>query len=242
MNQILLEKNDYHAERDVYLLKKNDPRFIHIQNVLKLDLRDQIKIGIVGLGQGMAEVTQINETFCELKVKTKTPTIMPYYQLMVGICRPLSIKKILEHGTSLGVKKFHFVTTTLSDKSYLQSKVLLPENCKEAMLKGLSQSSLYTELPEIKIWNDLEECLIFTEDIKHKFFLSLKSNHFFPLTPLQDQLPLLIALGPERGWTKGEEEKMHDKNFIPIKISASTLRVEIATFVALGQLELLRSH
>ncbi len=51
---------------------------------------------------------------------------------------------------------------------------------------------------------------------------------------------LLVTVGPERGWTRKEEQNFEKFGLIPKRISLHTLRVEIATFAALSQIGLLR--
>ena len=65
-------------------------------------------------------------------------------------------------------------------------------------------------------------------DFKSRFFLSEKGEFFASREHLPDHL--LFAIGPERGWTQGEEKKFKEQGLIPLRVSTHTLRVEIATF------------
>ena len=66
-------------------------------------------------------------------------------------------ERILEHGTTLGVRDFIFFNSYFSEKSYLDSKILIPENSEKYILKGLSQTKKYVDPPSLSVESKIED-------------------------------------------------------------------------------------
>jgi 16S rRNA (uracil1498-N3)-methyltransferase len=74
-----------------------------------------------------------------------------------------------------------------------------------------------------------------------RFILSLEAKNSFMDYNLAPNDQISLAIGPERGWTAQEEELLESQNFQKVFLGPSVLRVEIATFAALGQLAMMRA-
>jgi len=135
----------------------------------------------------------------------------------------------------MGASSFHFFKAELSEKSYLDSKLFQEDRHRQTALLGLSQSAVYYREPEITLNKYFPQSLL--KPNHQKFILSLGAEKTFADYRPKANLPLTLAIGPERGWTQDEEIMLEHMNFLPVKISRSTLRVEHATFSALAQLE-----
>jgi RsmE family RNA methyltransferase len=146
------------------------------------------------------------------------------------------MKKIIEHGTTMGVCEFIFYHAHLSEKSYETSKVLDEENYFKLMMAGLSQSGIYTHLPKLSVINKPVDLPDFNGE---KFILSLRENKKFP-TSLNSSDTITLAIGPERGFIPSEEELFLSKEFKPVRIVESILRVEHAVFASIAQIDYLR--
>ena len=193
------------------------------------------------MGESLAvmDVVSVEESKVTFKVVIQQPALPQPYTLLVGTSRPPTMKKIIEHGASLGVSRFVFFTGALSEKSYLTSKVLEDLEMKKLARLGLSQAGSFCHDPQFFKVEKLEEAIKYVEGIP--CLLTLEEGHSFLNlhSHLEGKPPISLAIGPERGWMMQEEELLRAQNFIPIRLSPHTLRVEIATFVALGQLEML---
>ncbi|CBW27718.1 conserved hypothetical protein [Halobacteriovorax marinus SJ] len=216
----------------------DEKRLGHLHTHLDSKEGDLITITIIGQGIYKAEIIKLNNLTCEIKVKEQLKSLSQWFHLLVGLSRPQTIKKVLEHSTTLGAKSIHLFKALLSEKSYSQSSIYRDENYKSYLIDGLAQSKTYFELPEFSLKNYLN--LDQYKAHKNKFYLSLNTEQTFKeLSPGERDEPLL-AIGPERGWTRAEEEKLKEAGFSPIKISHSTLRVEHAIYTSVGQLEMFR--
>lgn len=212
----------------------------HIHTTLKLKVDDMVKCTVLNQGLCKGRVLAINESTCQLDLGPVTAAESQWFDLVVGVSRPQTTKKILEHGTTFGARRFHFFKAALSEKSYLDSKLFEAKAYEEFLLTGLSQAAIYADLPQFKldIYNPAEQY----KDRTQKFILDLKTDKSFLDVELDFSQPITLAVGPERGFIPDDLERFHHAGFTSIKISASILRVEHAVYSAVSQLELLRAR
>ncbi|TDJ03674.1 MAG: RsmE family RNA methyltransferase [Deltaproteobacteria bacterium] len=236
MNRFLIFENEKLCP-NIYEVK--DPsRLEHLKTILKLGVGDMLKVALVGQGIGKAYIKDLSGDSLTLLVESIEAKNQAPYDLIIGLSRPPTIKKILEHATTLGVGSFDFFKADLSEKSYLDSKIFEQEKLEKYLCCGISQAAIYHQLPKVelhqKILNDWK-------NREQKFILSPGSTRTFLDVQLDFSKRITLAIGPERGWTTTEVETFKQMGFIAIGISSAILRVETATFSSLGQLELLRT-
>jgi len=240
MNSIILLNSEL-VEKNVFEIKDVE-RLSHLRNIIKVSIDDSLKVTLINKGIAKALVKKIDDHLIQLEITSefihhKTPDI----RLVVGVSRPQTSKKIIEHATSLGIKSIDFFKAELSEKSYLTSKVFTEDNQLEKLtMLGLSQSAKYCMPPIIKTHLRKEAIVENLNKGEQKLILSLNSKQTIIKNPLDLKKPIHLVIGPERGFTKNEEDYFINQGFRPVLISNSTLRVEIACFSALSQLELLR--
>lgn len=233
-----LEQN----KQEVFLIDR--PEVLdHLLNHLKIKTGSKLKVAIEQECLADAEVLSINENKVIVSIKNRIPAIHQPFTLLVASSRPPTMKKILEHGTTLGVKKFIFFPASLSQKSYLESKIYEEKTIEDLLILGVEQSGVFSKIPEFHKADHLSKALEYARG--EKILLSLNEDH--PAQALNQAFnkdkfstpnkELTLAVGPERGWTTEEEQIILENGFISKKISKSILRVEIATFIALGQLQ-----
>jgi 16S rRNA (uracil1498-N3)-methyltransferase len=232
MNSIIL-KDQTGLITDKHLLD-------HIHTTLKLKVNDTVKCTILNLGRTIGKVLEITESECVLGLAPITTGAPQWFDLIVGLSRPQTTKKILEHATTFGARSFHFYKAALSEKSYLDSKIFANLAYEEFLIAGLSQSAIYTQLPEFKLdqFNPAKSY----QNASQKFILDLKTDKTFLDVDIDFTKPITLAIGPERGFINEDIEQFHHAGFTSIKISSSILRVEHAVYSAISQLELLRKR
>ncbi len=239
MNRVVLDESLKSATQPG-CYEITDPQVIdHLINHLQIKPRKKLKAIFIGESLGVVDVVSLEEGKVTLKPVIQQPAFPQRYTLLVATSRPPTMKKIIEHGTSMGVGRFIFFTGLLSEKSYLTSKVLELDEMKKLARLGLAQGANFCQDPEFIKVQTIEEAIPYVQGIPA--LLSLEEGQSFRILDgnIDKKPPITLAIGPERGWTMEEEEFLKAKNFIPFKLSPHTLRVEIATFAALGQLEML---
>ncbi len=246
MNRVILNELDKHTVRlhledgDEFTLSR--PSVCeHITGHLKAKLGQVLKVTLLNEALGEAKVTKLGPKEVTLKILNKSPTPRPKVTMIIGACRPPTVKKILEHGSAFGVDKFIFFQAALSEKSYLTSKVFEDEKTYELLTLGLSQGARHCHLPQVRRSQSLEEALSLTEEGKsnQKFYLSLREGQTFLDEEPNIKEDITLTIGPERGWTQDEERILQEHGLKPIVVGPSILRVEMAIFSALGQLAML---
>ncbi|MBY0413227.1 MAG: RsmE family RNA methyltransferase [Bdellovibrionales bacterium] len=234
MNSLILKNSDG-------LIR--DPKVItHLHETLKANVGDSFKCTILNVGLALGTITNLSSAECQLKLTDITPAPPQWFNLVVGISRPQTSKKVLEHATTFGAKKIHFFKAALSEKSYLDSKVFDENESREYLLAGLSQSALYDSIPEVKVdkYNPADSY----QNETQKFILDLNATeNFLDLAPsISFDTPVTLAIGPERGFISEDIARFHQAGFKSVKISSSILRVEHAIYSAVSQLELVRGR
>lgn len=234
MNSLILENSDG-LIRDPLILR-------HLDTTLKSKMGDVLKCTILGEGLALGEIVELSSSHCRLKLSDIKPGHHQWFNLIVGLSRPQTSKKVLEHASTFGAQKIHFFKSTLSEKSYLDSKVFQEKEYEEHMRAGLSQSGIYTKLPAFSLdkFNPAQNYK--DQDSGQKFILDLKgAENFLKLSPAIDfKKPITLAIGPERGFVSEDIDRFHEAGFKSVKISSSILRVEHAIYSAVSQLELIR--
>lgn len=208
-------------------------RSTHVQDIIKIQEGQTLKVTVLNRGLTNATVKKLNKKSIELEIVSDFhKPVSPDWHVVVGLSRPPTMKKVLEHGSSLGIKHFHFLPATLSEKSYTSSKIWEEDKLQETLGDGISQSAYYWQLPKVSLYKSLSELPSFDSFDKRILSLAQGSGS---MPSIDKSQPLVLAFGPERGWTANEDEQLRKTGFKPISIAPSVLRVEIALFATLGQ-------
>jgi len=237
MNRIVLFEQDQINKKTFVI--KDEFRTHHITQHLGSQIGDTLKASVIN--QGLVQLKLIskgdNRLTLEIIDNFETPC-HPDLSLIVATSRPPTMKKIVEHGTTLGVKHFHFFTAALSEKSYLQSKVLEKPKLLELATLGIAQSGRLWQLPSFEFYDSLDDALKKNSNAQ-KYLLSLGGTETLLSKKPDMNKAMAFFIGPERGWTQNEENYLIENKVEAILLSQHILRVETAAFALLSQIELL---
>ena len=249
MNLILFKKNEIGK-----ILPFSDKRALHIKNILKKDSPgDTFEAGIINTALGRAELTEKTKEgwiWNFHKISSAEELAKPHpAALLIGTPRPPVAKRILRDMSAIGLSRIIFCATDLNEKSYLTSRLWRDELWKDAVIDGAMQGkSIF--LPEIHIawtlnhgieiikqentesifriaFDNAEDCKKFnlknSADIKNIKKKSLKEN-----------LKIVFAVGPERGWSDKERELFDKNGFTRFRLGERVLRSETACTFSAG--------
>lgn len=240
MNQlILLPKDQLKKSQSNFILKSKDPRFLHIKNHLKLALGSKLKVALLNEGRGVGLISELDDKNLKIEIKSaliKNPD-SPYLEAVIGLGRPKQMLKILEYGTQLGVSKFQIIKCQLSDKSYLSSPLFDPSNINQILIKALSQSAYFYNLPTVEVKKYFPRS--WKEDHKKIALDPVLGNSDSDLVAIRQQ-NIQFVMGPERGLTDDERKKLKLYDFEFHKLGPSILKSEVAFNFFLGQLNSLK--
>lgn len=229
MNLILFESGETNSP-----LPLSDSRAAHILDVLRRKVGDTIDTGLIDGPRGKATVTAVTADSVALSFawETQSPPPLAPISLVVGLPRPQTVKKILHAATELGVSALHFVTTEKSEPSYAQSTLWSSGEWRRHLLDA-AQQAFDTRLPDVSHGRTLDEALTSLDKNPARFALD---NYEAPaaLSALPIVAPVVLALGPERGWSARDREILRAHGFAFAHLGQRVLRAETAAITALA--------
>jgi len=207
---------------------------------------DVIKVAVLGGKRGEGQVIESSPQRVVLSISLVLPALPPkLVDLVVGLPRPQTIRKVVQAGVMFGVRSLHFVRTELGEKSYLMSTALSPESLEEEAVKAIEQI-WDSRVPEIRVHRSFKH---FCENrlpmlggtqapIKIVAHPTGESLGGYPA--LGEAQEAVLAVGPERGWSEAEVGEFLARGFRSVGLGERVLRVELALTSLLGQIDLLR--
>lgn len=207
----------------------------------------RIKVGIFGGLRGEGDVTECSEerVVINLLVNMEALPARPV-DLIVGVSRPQTVKKVIQAAVMLGVQSLHFVRSERGEKSYLQSTALLPDHIEEETVKALEQV-WDTRAPQVSVHRTFD---YFCKNRLQSIGASAASlrivadPHGQPLRSVAQlhstkstAAGVVVAIGPERGWSDSEVDAFRRASFHVVGLGERVLRVELALTFLLGQLD-----
>ncbi len=228
-----------HEKRNDQLFSIRDPKRVgHLNQILHAKQGDEIRVCYVDKGLGTAIIHKLTDVEAIIGLLGLKAGFEPWCHLIMGLSRPPTCKKVLEHGTSMGIGYFQFFRAGLSEKSYMSSKLFQDHRYLEPIYDGLSQSGRYFRTPGLELKNRVSFEAV--GHLQQRYILSPSAEESLAGQDIDFDQNLVLAVGPERGWNRSEIYQFLDVGYKEVKIARSLLRVEIALFAALGAFETLR--
>jgi RsmE family RNA methyltransferase len=233
MNLLLLQPSDFTGADTAQI---SDARAQHIRKVLRAELGQQLRCGVLNGQTGSAEITGLGSTI-ELRVKLNTPAPAKLpLTLLLALPRPKAARRIISSATELGVEKIILLNSYRVDKSYWQSPLVDDAHLHAAMLEGLEQCG-DTQLPSIERATRFKP---FVEDVlpallQHRQGLLAHPYHSQGVPAASNQ-PRLLAIGPEGGFIPYEVEKLLAAGMQGFSLGPRILKVETAVPSIIGRL------
>ena len=139
MNLILLRADD--AWTGDRLVRLTDRRADHIRAVLRAQVGDVLRVGLLAGNQGRAEVQAIDASGVVLSVQLSDPPPLRHrFDVVLALPRPKMLRRILRTVAEFGVGHLHLINSARVDKSYWQSPLLADHKLDEALLAGMERS------------------------------------------------------------------------------------------------------
>jgi len=236
MNRIIFEPHECTDGRIVL----SDARAEHIRNTLHGVLGQTIKVGLLNGGIGTAVISEISPEAVALAPGELTPDpLEPWFDILISVPRPRAMKRLWPQLTAMGVRRIRLVRGTKTEKSYLGSHVLSPDNYRPLLIDGLMQAGT-TRLPEVFPPGFLRDIV---PELDNPFKLLSHPGSVRPVLPKNRPTPFIpiLAVGTDGGWTDSEIELLHTAGFIDFALGPRPLRTDTACIALIGVLESLVS-
>ena len=239
MNLLLLEPGEIAGNETVLTGRRAE----HLLRVLGVVPGDTVRVGVVGGRLGSGRVLAAAAGAVRLAVSLeREPAADLHLELILALPRPIMLQRILKQGTVLGVRRFHLIRSRRVEKSFFHSPVLEPGKMRVLLLEGMEQA-MVTRLPEVTLHHQFRP---FVEEV----LPTLTGRGLIAHPGVSDTLttlpvghdpgePLLLAVGPEGGWSEYELQRFVDAGFHPFSMGERILHVDTAVVALLAQLRLL---
>ncbi len=238
MNWILLEPSDVTADGGVRL---DDVRARHVREVLHGAPGDVFRAGILDgpLGRLRVETLAGAEVVAHFEPEPGPPPPRPPVDLLLALPRPKVLKRLWAPLAALGVGTVHLTNAAKVERMYFDTHVLDPAFYRTRLIEGLQQAG-DTRLPEVRVHRRLKVWLEDELPAACPGALKLAADPAATESlgaALRDAAPadrLLLAVGPEGGWTDYERELLARAGFVFCGLGPRILRSDTAALVLLG--------
>jgi 16S rRNA (uracil1498-N3)-methyltransferase len=228
VNLILLEPGEADAP-----LPAADPRAVHVLTVLRRKVGDLFDAGIVNGPRGRASITSIGAAGIEFTFKvTSEPAPADPIHLLLGLPRPQTARKILGEATTLGVASMRFFQSEKGEPSYASSTLWTTSEWQRHLRDGAAQA-FDTRVPDVHHAKSLAEAIAGLPPGCARTALD-NYEASVRLAPAARTEPLVLALGPERGWSASERDLLRAEHFTLAHLGERVLRTETAVVASLA--------
>jgi 16S rRNA (uracil1498-N3)-methyltransferase len=230
VNLILFEPHELDAP-----LPRGDRRARHVLEVLRRRVGDTFDVGLINGPLGKATLVAITEHALSLTFAwgAPPPPLDPI-TLIVGLPRPQTARDILRDATTLGVAALHFVTTEKGEPNYARSTLWSSGEWRRQLVAGAEQA-FATRLPAVSHGHPLAAGVATLPPGATRLALdNYESPSPLAACHLMDDKPVVLAFGPERGWSAPERAFLRASGFAFCHLGARVLRSEIAVVTALA--------
>jgi 16S rRNA (uracil1498-N3)-methyltransferase len=235
VNLILFESAEIAAP-----LPLTDPRARHILDVLRRNVGDTFDAGLIDGPRGKGTLAGIDPLTLTLTFTwAATPSPLDPLILVLGLPRPQTARKILQEAAALGVGALHFFAAEKGEPNYAQSKLWSSGEWRRHLIAGAEQA-FDTRLPEVTHAPSLAEVIESLPDATAQLVLdnyesseALSQCHVLRDT-INPSTPVVIALGPERGWSARERDLLRARGFTFVHLGPRVLRTETACVAAVA--------
>ena len=236
VNLILLEPGEVDAEGRVVLM---DHRAAHLRDVLHAEPGGSVRCGVVDGARGLARIESVapDRVVLQCVLEESAPPV-PQVDLLLALPRPKVMNRLWAQLAALGVGRIILTNACKVERVYFDTHVLREDHYRPLLLEGLQQAQ-DTRLPRVTI---------------HRQFRKLVEDELDELCPCGRRLlaepsaeqrladmPLgaspervLLAVGPEGGWTDFEKDLLVKQGFAPVSMGARTLRSDTACIALLA--------
>lgn len=240
MNRILFEK----SEITDGVAEFSGERAAHIVEVLHSEVGDTVKTGELDgkIGTGVVKKIESVESkdgksyVIRLELSHTGESLQPWADLILAPPRPRVFKRLLPQLAAMGVGDIVLVGAKKVEKAFWGATVLKEENYRPLLVDGLMQSGT-TIVPRLEIRRNFVRFI--REELDSLYPDSTRIvAHPYDAEPIGEppQGRLLIAIGPEGGWTGEEVELLKSKGFQCRSLGGRILRTDTATIALLAKL------
>lgn len=232
MNLLLIEQRELGPGGVFYL---RDSRVSHLRKVLKTQVGERLRAGVIGGVVGEAELLHIDRDEAGFRFNELSgPTLPQPIQLIIALPRPQIFKRILEFSASVAISQLTFINAARVESSYFQAGILDGATIHRHLLLGMEQGCS-TYLPQVFIHEGIQPCRGLPKLAPDLSELTV----FHPESAVEVSRPRQLerqqlVIGPEGGWTSEEVAAFHAAGCHFRSLSSFILRTDNAVVYAVA--------
>jgi len=239
MNMILIQPSEMDEASCVVLTGE---RSRHIHHVLKATVGTSLRIGMLNGPQGTGTIRSMDGETVKLDCRFEAlVSERPSVDLLLAMPRPKVLKRLWAQFSALGVDRIILVRAEKVERYYFDSHVVEPDFYTPLLIEGLQQARC-THLPEVIVKPLFKP---FVEDELETLFHGCRKLLADPSGDLRlgallqncgHDERIVLAIGPEGGWTSYELEMLKQRGFELFGMGDRILRTDTATVGLLAML------
>ena len=237
MNRILFEPSEIRDGIATF----GGERAAHVRDVLHGEVGQILKTGVLDGPVGTSEILSVGPEVA-VRVDHGQASLQPWVDLVLAPPRPRVMKRLLPQLAALGVGRIVLVGAQKVEKAFWGATVLKGENYRPLLVDGLMQAGT-SIVPRIELRRNFRAFLrdeldaLFPSSnrvVAHPYAAGRPSARTpFPGAP---ERRLLLAVGPEGGWTDDEVASLEERGFRRYSLGPRILRTDTATVALLAKL------
>lgn len=246
MNRILFESDEI---RDGVATFGGD-RAEHVMNVLHGEVGQVLKTGEINGRIGTGEIIECsnarmfesgnNGPVIKLRCRHQEESLRPWVDLILAPPRPRVMKRLLPQLAALGVGRIFLVGAKKVEKDFWGATLLKSENYRPLLIDGLMQAGT-SILPTLETRRNFRK---FVKEELDGLWPSARRIVAHPYDGVRtfehpdnpSVRTILLAIGPEGGWTDDEVALLEERGFSRYSLGPRILRTDTATIALLAQL------
>lgn len=246
MNRILFERDEI---RDGVATFGGD-RAEHVMNVLHGEVGQVLKTGEINGRIGTGEIIECsnarvfesgnNGPVIKLRCRHQEESLRPWVDLILAPPRPRVMKRLLPQLAALGVGRIFLVGAKKVEKDFWGATLLKSENYRPLLIDGLMQAGT-SILPTLETRRNFRK---FVKEELDGLWPSARRIIAHPYDGVRtfehsdnpSVRTILLAIGPEGGWTDDEVALLEERGFSRYSLGPRILRTDTATIALLAQL------
>ncbi len=235
MNRILFEPE----EIDGGVAKIGGARAEHIIKVLHGEIGQTLKTGEINGLIGTGVIKDIAAGRVTIELSHTRESLQPWADLILAPPRPRVMKRLLPQLAAMGVGRICLVGAKKVEKDFWGATLLKEEIYRPLLVDGLMQAGT-TILPVIETHRSLRKFLsgsLRAPSGERRIIAHPASDKTAPSALARpDEGPLLLAVGPEGGWTDEEVALFEERGFSRYSLGPRILRTDTALIALLARL------
>jgi RsmE family RNA methyltransferase len=244
VNLLLLHASELDAAHRATIA---DARVAHLQSVLQVSPGQTVRVGVIDGAMGVGTVEEVAERSVTLRcVLNATVPPRPRVDLLLALPRPKVLKRLWAQLAALGVGRIIITNAAKVERHYFDTHILTPASYAPLLLEGLEQAR-DTRVPRVSVHRRFRVLIEDDLDTLCPGSLRLVAHPGAATRAAQAATRagdgrVLLALGPEGGWTDFELQLLAAYGFDTVGAGARALRSDTAAIALLALVhEALRS-